>query len=318
VRHTLQDLKRKLDRIAKIRTKRLFTLAAMSIMALVLIAATACGSDPETAKPAAGGNEDAKISAQSTVETEPEQSASIGMPAPDAADTDEMIVVLDGALDLEDSPDTRLTDGELFVEGESRDGADPTTSDIRRMPDPLSDPAATDTDNDVPSILPVEEVKEVPDGSGLVSSGFVNPDNCDNVLPPPHEPMELRTRSATDPAKSDNPAINTMCMAWYAGPQDSESVTVALIAMNSDEAAIAHYELLKSEFSKQGIAFDEQTSLNRDWLTAAIDQEGMGTMVIYRIGSNLASVHNGPTSDQPVWDAGWMLDLADRVLEQLP
>jgi hypothetical protein len=54
------------------RTKRLFTLAAMSIMALALIAATACGSDPETAKPAAGGNEDAKISAQSTVETEPE------------------------------------------------------------------------------------------------------------------------------------------------------------------------------------------------------------------------------------------------------
>ncbi len=52
------------------------------------------------------------------------------MPAPDAADTDEMIVVLDGALDLEDSPDTSLTDGELFVEGESRDGANPTTSDI--------------------------------------------------------------------------------------------------------------------------------------------------------------------------------------------
>jgi len=88
--------------------------------------------------------------------------------------------------------------------------------------------------------------------------------------------------------------------------------------MNSDEAAIAHYDLLKSEFSNGGITFDEQSSGDRDWLTANIDQEGMGTMVIVRIGSKLASALNGPTSDQPVWDTSWMLDLTDQVLEQLP
>jgi hypothetical protein len=317
----LQDLKLKRDRIAKMRTKRFLTLASMSIMALALIAATACGSDTESAKPASGGGDaGANISAQSTVETEPEQSASIGIPAPDAPNADEMIVVLDSALpvngDRDDSTATRLTDAELFVEGESRDGSDPATSDIRELRGPQRDPAAAD--DDAASILPVEEVREVQDGSGLINSGLVNPDSCDNVLPHADEPMEIKTRSATDYASADNPSIIAMCMAWYAGPQDSDSVTVALVAMNSDEAATAHYELLKSEFTTQGIAFDEQTSGSRDWMTAAIDQEGMGSMVVYRIGSNLATVHNGPTSDQPVWDDRWMLDLADQVLEQLP
>ena len=290
------------------RTKRLLALGAMSIMALALIATTACGSDTEAAKPAAGGDADAKITAQSTVETEPEQSSSLGMPVPDAPNIDEMIVVLDGALD---TSDTQLEP--IFNEGGGRYlRADPATSVIRELPDggPIADP-----DNEATEILPV---KEVPDGNGLVSGGMVNPDTCDNVLPPPTEPMELRTHSATDTAKVDSPALKTMCMAWYAGPRDSESVSVAILIMNEVEAAIDHYALLKSEFSKEGITFDEQSSGDRDWLTANIDQEGMATMVIVRIGSKLASAFNGPTSDQPVWDAGWILDLSDQVLEQLP
>jgi hypothetical protein len=289
------------------RTKRLLTLGAMSIMALALIAATACGSDSEPARPAADGDDSApKISAQSTVETEPEQSASIGMPAPGAQNTDEMIVVLDGALDTDNT-----TIEPLYVKGESREGADPATSVIHELPDggPVANP-----DNEATEILPV---REVPDGSGLVSGGFVNPDSCDNVLPPPTEPTELKTHSATDTAKADNPAIKTMCLAWYAGAPGSESVSVGLIVMYEDEDAIDHYALLKSEFADQGITFDEHASGDRDWLTAAIDQEGLGTMVIIRIGSKLLSVHNGPTSDQPVWDTNWMLDMAEQVLEQL-
>ncbi len=283
----------------------------MSIMAFALVAAIACGSDTDVALPATGGGD-----ANPHVETghdptdiEPELSGSLGLPAPGAENTDEMIVMLDGALDPADG-ETRLNDDELYVEGEPRGGADPDGV--------IGELLSIDNDTPNESELPIIDlVKEVADGSGLVTSGLVNPDTCDNALPPPHESLELRTRSTTDVAKADNPAIITMCTAWYAGPRGQNFVSIALIAMNSNEAANTHYELLRSQFSDGGVAFDEQSSRNRDWLTAIVDQGGIGAMAIVRIGSNLASVHNGPTSDQPEWNVGWMLDLADRVVEQL-
>lgn len=294
------------------RNSRLLTLAAMTLMSLALIAAVACSSETEDADLVADDS-GAKISAQSTVETEPEQVASLGMPAPGSEDENEMIVVLDdaGAPITDGSQD----DGDpepLFVDGEPREGADPVTSTTRELPD----------DGGI-VVVPQQEtsgslpVKEVSDGSGLVSSGMINPDSCDNVLPNPPEPLELKTRSATDYAKADNPAINTMCMAWYVADPDQDFVSVAVIAMNADDAAIAHYAVVHGEFESSGVEIREQKGRDRDWMTAEINQGGIGEMAIVRIGSNLVSVHNGPTSDQPEWNGRWMLDLADSIAEQL-
>ncbi len=90
----------------------------MSIMAFALVAAIACGSDTDVALPASGGGD-----VNPNVETErdptnidPELSGSMGLPAPGAENTDEMIVMLDGALDPADG-ETRLNDDELYVEG---------------------------------------------------------------------------------------------------------------------------------------------------------------------------------------------------------
>ena len=80
----------------------------------------------------------------------------------------------------------------------------------------------------------------MPDGSGLVNSGLLNPDSWEGVLSPAEYPFELETRTATDSAKSDNPAINTMCLAIYSSDAHDTSLTVALITMNSTDAAIAH------------------------------------------------------------------------------
>lgn len=296
------------------RIKRSLTLAAMSLMALALIVAAGCSSETEDAK-VVDNDSAPKISAQSTVETEPEQVASLGMPAPGSEDENEMIAVLDdagapiadGSRDLDD-----VKTEPLFVKGEPREGSDPVTSVIRELPD-----------GDEPLVRPLEEVsdplpvKEVPDGSGLVSSGMINPDSCDNVLPNPSEPLELRTRSATDTAKVDNPAINTMCMAWYVGDADQDFVSVVILAMNSDDAAVAHYAVLHGEFENGGVEIREQKGRDRDWMAAVIDQGGIGEMAIVRIGSNLVSVHNGPTSDQAEWNSRWIHDLADSVAEQL-
>ena len=44
----------------------------------------------------------------------------------------------------------------------------------------------------------------MPDSSGLVNSGLLNPDSWEGVLSPAEYPFELETRTATDSAKSDN------------------------------------------------------------------------------------------------------------------
>ncbi len=304
-------------------SRRILTVAAMSIMALALIAASACGS--ETKSP--GGIEhvaddtdsSGKVAAANendptTIEPIDPGAVSQGMLIAGNVDPDsDMIAVLDGALGSEGIPDpadgTRLNDDELFPNGESRGGADPLDTDaINELPiliaEPETDPAARD---DV----------EISDGLPLAGDSTINPDSCQNVLPHPSEPFELKTLSATDGAKADNPSINTMCTAWYVSDLNEHSVSVALIAMNNDEAATAHYELLHNEFSQGGIEYDEQRSGSQDLLTATIDQGGIGAMVVVRIGPNLISVHNGPTSDQKEWNISWMLEIAHDTLDRL-
>ncbi len=310
-------------------SRRLLTLAAMSIMALALIAATACGSDTQDAIPSARDDGAANTSVESdldqtTIEPADTGSTSMGMPAPGAIGVDEMIVVLDGAMNDEDGSHdgSRLADGELYVDGEPRrDVNTDDTSVIHERPDIELDPVGTS--DDVPSIQPEQEPKEVQDGSGLVNGGFpnpdtlINPDGCENVLAPPTEPFELKIRTATDSAKVDNPAVETMCTAWYTSDVNEHSVSVSLIVMSNEEAASAHYKLLQDQFDVGGIKFDSQRSGSQDWLTATVDQGGIGAMAVLRIGSDLVSVHSGPTSDQKEWSIEWMLEIAHSTLERL-
>jgi len=189
------------------------------------------------------------------------------MPVPGSENENEMIVVLDdaGAPIADGSKDNGKIEP-LFVEGEPREGADPVSSEIRELPDGGGIAVVPQEETSDP--LPV---KEVPDGSGLASSGFINPDSCDNVLPKPAEPLELRTRCATDTAKADNPAINTMCMAWYVGSPDEDFVSVVILVMNSDDAAIAHYAVLHGEFENSGEEIREQNGRDRDWMAVVFD-----------------------------------------------
>jgi len=290
----------------------------MSLIVIALIAVAGCSSVKEDSKTTGDtsiqNDSVPKMAAQSTVETEPEQVASLGMPAPGSDDENEMIVVLgDAGAPIADGSknDDDVEIGPLFVEGEPREGADPVTSVIRQLPD---GGIAVVPQQETSGPLPV---KEVQDASGLVSSGFINPDSCDNVLPQPTAPLVLRTRSATDAAKVDNPAINTMCMAWYVDNPDEDFVSVVILRMNSDDAAIAHYAVLHGEFENGGMEIREQKGRSRDWMAVVINQGGIGEMAIVRIGSNLVSVHNGPTSDQSELGSRWIFDLADSVAEQL-
>lgn len=126
----------------------------------------------------------------------------------------------------------------------------------------------------------------MPDGSGLVNSGLLNPDSWEGVLSPAEYPFELETRTATDSAKSDNPAINTMCLAIYSSDAHDSSLTVALITMNSTDAAIAHYGIPEGSLADSGVDYFEQNNRDRDLPIATLDLDGMGAMVVLRMGSN--------------------------------
>lgn len=157
----------------------------------------------------------------------------------------------------------------------------------------------------------------MPDGSGLVNSGLLNPDSWEGVLSPAEYPFELETRTATDSAKSDNPAINTMCLAIYSSDAHDSSLTVALITMNSTDAAIAHYGIPEGSLADSGVDYFEQNNRDRDLPIATLDLDGMGAMVVLRMGSNLISLQNGPTSELSQWSTDFMIDLADSLLERL-
>ena len=114
----------------------------------------------------------------------------------------------------------------------------------------------------------------------------MNPDSWEGVLSPAEYPFELEIRTATDCAKSDNPAINTMCLAIYSSDAHDSSLTVALITMNSTDAAIAHYSIPEGSLADSGVDYFEQNNRDRDLPTATLDLDGMGAMVVLRMGSN--------------------------------
>ena len=127
----------------------------------------------------------------------------------------------------------------------------------------------------------------------------------------------LRTHSATDPASADNPAITAACTTWYTSDTNDNSLSVAVFTMDTEDAALDHYDIVRDSLDEGGISFDEQHSRNRDWLTATADQGGIGTMVVVRVGSNFVSVHNGPSSSESPWQTELMLELAYSVIERL-
>jgi hypothetical protein len=108
-----------------------------------------------------------------------------------------------------------------------------------------------------------------------------------------------------------------MCLAIYSSDAHDSSLTVALITMNSTDAAIAHYSILEGSLADSGVDYFEQNNRDRDLPTATLDLDGMGAMVVLRMGSNLISLQNGPTSELSQWSTDFMIDLADSLLERL-
>ena len=219
-----------------------------------------------------------------TTLTEPQQSASLSVQAPGFEGVPEMIVA-DGTGDgYGDSTGAPVAEG------------------------PVIEPIAVAPRSTV--------VPGGPNVSGLFTGTPINPDTCEGVLDPAPESFELETRSASEAAMADNPAILSMCTAIYSSATDENFLTVAVVTMNSTDAALAQYEVVRGDLADNGALFFEQRDLDRDLLAANVNHSGIGVIVVLRSGSSLVSIHNGPSSEQSLWQTDLMIDLSDSVIER--
>ena len=267
------------------RTKRFFLLTTVGLMAPALVAATGCASDSDDAQVVSDSAESEPAGQATTTTIEPEQSASLGVPAPGSEGVPEMIVV-----------------------GGTGDGYDDSTG-APTAGGPVREPSV---------VVPQSTV--VPGGprvGGPTTGTPINPDTCEGVLDSAPESFELETRSATETAMADNPAVLSMCIATYSSASDENFLTAAVITMNSTDAAADHYDIVQNEAASSGVPYTEQRSGDRDFLLATMDRDGIGTIVVFRIGRALVQVHNGPSSESSLWQTDLMLDLADSVIERL-
>ena len=268
------------------RTKLLFMLATVAVMALGLVAAAGCASETDEAQ-VVSDDTGARPTGQSTdtTLTEPQQSASLSVPAPGFEGVPEMIVA-DGTGDgYGDSTGAPVAEG------------------------PVIEPIAVAPRSTV--------VPGGPNAGRIITGTPINPDTCEGVLDPAPESFELETRSASEAAMADNPAILSMCTATYSSATGENFLSVTVVTMNSADAAADHYDIVQSSVAGSGAPFDEKRTGESDFLTVIADQGGIGTIIVLRIGRNMVQVHNGPSSEQSPWQTDLMIELADSVIERL-
>ncbi len=145
-------------------------------------------------------------------------------------------------------------------------------------------------------------------GSSTVSAAEIDPNTCAGVLAPATGDLGLDTQSLTEGVKTSQPQIVSMCSAMYYVEQPSgEFLTIALMQFDSDDSAVAHYELMKSEFVESGVPISEINSADEgliDEVSGLMDRDGIGRTNVFRQREWLVSVSVGPTMVEAPWVVG--------------
>jgi hypothetical protein len=128
----------------------------------------------------------------------------------------------------------------------------------------------------------------------------------------------LELQSLTDSGQGGSENIDSMCAAVYetANPGDP-FLTVALIGFSADDAAAAHYDLLKGVFVTQGVAISEVDSAEEDLLdrvSALIDSDGIGRTTVLRQKNWLLTASVGPTTDDSLWTAADIQLIGESII----
>lgn len=158
-------------------------------------------------------------------------------------------------------------------------------------------------------------------GAAAVSAAEVDADSCIGVLTPIEGDLKLFTDSLTSTVSASEPQIKSMCSAMYdTSLPGSEFLAVVLIHLESDDAAVEHYELMKSAYTETGAEISEIKNSDEDLteqISALIDSGGVGRTTVMRKRSWLVTVTVGPSMAESLWNAGDMESIARGVLDRM-
>ncbi len=158
-------------------------------------------------------------------------------------------------------------------------------------------------------------------GVAALSSASINPDTCEGVLGNAVGAHSRQTRSFTSTVQSSEQQIEAMCPVSYETQIPGDPfLTAALIKFDSDEPAIARYEMIKEGFVINDMPVSELNSADEallDRVSVLIDRDGMGRIVALRKKNWLLTISIGPTTDVSPWTAGDAQMIGESIMERV-
>ena len=180
-----------------------------------------------------------------------------------------------------------------------------TVSSEGGAPEPVLDPVAATTEA----------------GADAVSVVEIDPLTCAGVLEPAAGDLSLETQSLTDTVKDSQPQVTSMCSAIYETAEvGREFLTIALLQFDSDDSAVAHYELMKSTFIAGGVPISEINSADEgliDQVSGLMNRDGIWRTDVMRQREWLLSITVGPTMAESPWIVGDIEAIGRGVLERV-
>ena len=158
-------------------------------------------------------------------------------------------------------------------------------------------------------------------GVAALSGAPLDPDSCEGVLGSPPDTHTLKTRSLTRTVQSSEQQIESMCSATYETSTVGDPfLSAALIRFDSDEPAIARYEMIKEGFVVNNLPISELNSADEDLLdhvSVLIDSDGMGRVIALRKNNWLVTISIGPTTDVSLWTAGDAQMIGESIIDRV-
>jgi len=179
------------------------------------------------------------------------------------------------------------------------------TPELAITPSALEDLLSFDTP------VPVEDVS--------LAGDKIDPFTCDGALQRPELGFRLDSRSNTESARADNPAILSACSATYASAEDTGPfMTVGLFTFEDPSVAEAQLQLIRSAMAATGFQFEQAENASRGELILEANSNGIGVMILTTNDNAFVSVHNGPTEDATnLWSIPVMFATARDLARQL-
>ncbi len=157
-------------------------------------------------------------------------------------------------------------------------------------------------------------------GQAAISNKTVDPRTCEGVLGRPPVGHMLGTQSLTNTAQDDAQQVSSMCSAVYETSNPGDPfLTVALIKFNSDDPAIAHYDLLKDAFVVLSHPISEINNADEDLtdrFSALMDTDGIGRTTVMRQNNWVLTVSIGPTTADSLWTADDLQLIGESIIRR--